>query len=236
MYSSSSSVELESESLWYPSSLSVSPISCWDGSSSVVSLSTSSILIQGASGTGDGDLFCRRLPLPFLFKKVLWYTYRRIPLCRFRVSRYYHLYRSDFYLCISTPSMSKMVNMKQQVSRGDFSCPRHIFYYICYFLCRSQKLALTRAPYWLFRLCTHITWGAKIFQTKIKNKVIYLLSNEQLILYLAQLNPWLFWYELYSIPIKPNNIDNQLFTFNWPAVIMLIVNIIRCVRLKPMNT
>ena len=41
-----------------------------------------------------------------------------------------------------------------------------------------------------------ITWGAKIFQTKIKNKVIYLLSVEQLILYLAQLNPWLFWYEI----------------------------------------
>ena len=27
-------------------------------------------------------------------------------------------------------------------------------------------------------------------------KVIYLLSIEQLILYLAQLNPWLFWYEI----------------------------------------
>ena len=27
-------------------------------------------------------------------------------------------------------------------------------------------------------------------------KVIYLLSIEQLILYLVQLNPWLFWYEI----------------------------------------
>ena len=27
-------------------------------------------------------------------------------------------------------------------------------------------------------------------------EVIYLLSIEQLILYLAQLNPWLFWYEI----------------------------------------
>ena len=27
-------------------------------------------------------------------------------------------------------------------------------------------------------------------------------------------------------PIKRNNIDNQLFTFNWPVVIMLIVNTI----------
>ena len=34
----------------------------------------------------------------------------------------------SMYLCISTPSMSKTVNMKQwvhvHVSRGDFSCPR----------------------------------------------------------------------------------------------------------------
>ena len=32
----------------------------------------------------------------------------------------------SIFLCISTPSMSKTVNMKQRVSRGDFSCPRHI--------------------------------------------------------------------------------------------------------------
>ena len=30
----------------------------------------------------------------------------------------------SIYLCISTPSVSKTVNMKQRVSRGDFSCPR----------------------------------------------------------------------------------------------------------------
>ena len=143
-----------------------------------------------------------------------------------------HLF--SMYLCISTPSMSKTVNMKQWVSRGDFSCPKCIFCYICYFLCRSQNSALTLAPYCLFPLCTCITWGAKTFQSKTI-KVIYLLSIEQLILYLAQLNPWLFWYEI-IIPIKRNDIDNQLFTFNWPTVIMLIVNIIRGVRLKPKNT
>ena len=44
----------------------------------------------------------------------------------------------SIFLCISTLSMSKMVNMKQWVSRGDFSCPRCIFYYICYCLCRSR--------------------------------------------------------------------------------------------------
>ena len=63
----------------------------------------------------------------------------------------------SIYLCISTPSMSKTVNMKQRVSRGDFSCPRRIFYYICYCLCQSQKSALARAPYCLLRQCICIT-------------------------------------------------------------------------------
>ena len=44
-----------------------------------------------------------------------------------------------------------------------------VFSIICYFLCRSQKSALTRVSYYLFRLCTCITWGAKIFQTDIRN-------------------------------------------------------------------
>ena len=45
----------------------------------------------------------------------------------------------SIFLCISTPFMSKTVNMKQRVSRGDFSCLRSIFYYICYCLCRSKN-------------------------------------------------------------------------------------------------
>ena len=44
----------------------------------------------------------------------------------------------SIFLCISTPSMLKMVNMKQWVSRDDFLCPSRIFYYICYCLCRSK--------------------------------------------------------------------------------------------------
>ena len=44
----------------------------------------------------------------------------------------------SIFLCISTLSMSKMVNVKQQVSRGDFSCLGVFFYYICYCLCRSK--------------------------------------------------------------------------------------------------
>ena len=74
----------------------------------------------------------------------------------------------SIFLCILTLSMSKTVNMKQRVSRGDFSCSRRIFYYICYCLCRSQKSALARAPYCLFRLCMCITRGAKIFQTMVQ--------------------------------------------------------------------
>ena len=77
--------------------------------------------------------------------KMLW-SCRPLPLCRLRESRYYHLFRSDFsfptlfsiFLCISTLSMSKTVNMKQRVFRSDFSCPRRIFYSICYCLCRSK--------------------------------------------------------------------------------------------------
>ena len=45
----------------------------------------------------------------------------------------------SIFLCISSLSMSKTVNMKQQVSRGDFSFPRRFFYYICYCLCRSKS-------------------------------------------------------------------------------------------------
>ena len=45
----------------------------------------------------------------------------------------------SIFLCISTLSMSKTVNMKQRVSRGDFSYPRRIFFYICYRLCRSKS-------------------------------------------------------------------------------------------------
>ena len=45
----------------------------------------------------------------------------------------------SIFLCISTLSMSKTVNMKQWVSRGDFSCLRYIFYYIYYCLCRSKN-------------------------------------------------------------------------------------------------
>ena len=63
----------------------------------------------------------------------------------------------SIFLSISTPSMSKTFNMKQQVSRGDFSCPRHIFYYICHCLCRSIKSALAWAPYCLLQLYTCIS-------------------------------------------------------------------------------
>ena len=48
----------------------------------------------------------------------------------------------SIFLCISTLFMSKTVNMKHRVSRGDFSCLRRIFYYICYCLCRSKNRRL----------------------------------------------------------------------------------------------
>ena len=46
---------------------------------------------------------------------------------------------SLYFFAFQLLSMSKTVNMKQRVSRGDFSCPRRIFYHICYCLCRSKS-------------------------------------------------------------------------------------------------
>ena len=144
----------------------------------------------------------------------------------------------SIYLCILTPSMSKTVNMKQRVSRSDFSCPRRIFYYICYCLCRSQKSALARAPYCLLRLCMCITRGAKIFQTMVQNNWSVKTSFDWAInpLFNAIKSINCFDTKSNSIPLKRNDIDNQLFTFNWPTVITLIVNTIRCVRIKPLGT
>ena len=71
-------------------------------------------------------------------KYSLWHftvIYRPLPLCRLRVSRYYHLCRSEFsfptfclYISLHFNCVYvETVNMKQRVSRGDFSCPRRIF-------------------------------------------------------------------------------------------------------------
>ena len=88
------------------------------------------------------------------------FMYRPLPPCGLCVSRYYYLCRSDFsfptfFLCISFHFNSvyvETVNMKQRISRGDFSCPRRIFCYICHCLCRSIKSALAWAPCCLLRL------------------------------------------------------------------------------------
>ena len=66
-----------------------------------------------------------------------WTLYRPLLLCWLRVSQYYYLRRSNIsfliFICYiyifylhSTQSMSKMVNMKQRVSWGEFSC-LHVF-------------------------------------------------------------------------------------------------------------
>ena len=95
----------------------------------------------------------------------------------------------SIYLCISTPSMSKTVNMKQRISRGDLSCPRRIFYYICYCLCRSKN----RPSQGRRIVCFGYVYALHEVRKSSKQwsktiKVLKLLSIEQLILYLAQLN------------------------------------------------
>ena len=134
--------------------------------------------------------------------------------------------------------MSKAVNMKQWVSRGDISCPRRIFYYICYCLCRSQNWTLARALYCLLRLCICINWSAKIYWKQWSETVKVITSFDWAInpLFSAIKSIHCFDTKSHSIPIKRNNNDNQLFTFNWPAVITLIINTIWCARFKPTGT
>ena len=148
------------------------------------------------------------------------YMYSLLPLRRLRVSRYYHLCRSHFsfltlFLYISLHFNSIYVenfNLKELVSRGDFSCSRRIFYCICYCLYRSKKSAFTRAPYCLLWLCTCITWGAKLSkngQKQLSNipsfdwainplfstikSITLLIQNQTPGLFFFLLPIWFFW-------------------------------------------
>ena len=132
----------------------------------------------------------------------IWHScikYRRLPLCRLRISRYYYLCRSDIslptfflyvmYRCISAPSISKTVNKKEWVSRDDFSCP--IIFATSYV---EVKIRRSHGRHIVCFGYVHVRKSSK--QKSKTIKVIYLLSIEQLILYSAQLNPWLFWYAI----------------------------------------
>ena len=46
---------------------------------------------------------------------------------------------SVYFFAFQLRLCRKTVNMKQRVSRVNFSCPRRIFYYICYCLCRNKN-------------------------------------------------------------------------------------------------
>ena len=65
--------------------------------------------------------------------KYIWYTghSRYVDSTYLDTTTYVEvIFHSQFFFsifhCISTPSMSKTVIMKQQVSQGDFSCPRRV--------------------------------------------------------------------------------------------------------------
>ena len=99
----------------------------------------------------------------------------------------------SIYLCSSTPSMSKTVNMKQWVSRGDFHALdvfSIIFATSCVEVKNRRSHGYRIVCFGYVHLLPDVRKSSKRKSKLIK--VIYLLSIEQLILYLAQLNPWLF--------------------------------------------
>ena len=140
----------------------------------------------------------------------------------------------SIYLCILTPSMSKTVNMKQHVSRGDFPCPGSIFYYIYYCLCRSQKSASQGRGIVCFGYVYALPGVRKSSKQWSKTSSVKTSLNWAINpLFSAIKSIHCFDTKSHPMPIKRNDIDNQLFTFNWPTVITLIV---RCVRIKCMGT
>ena len=70
------------------------------------------------------------------------------------------------------------LTIKEWISRGDFSCPRQIFYYICYCICWSQNSAHAQTLYcllWYIHVLP-VVWKSSKQQSKT------LLSIKQLIL------------------------------------------------------
>ena len=95
------------------------------------------------------------------------YMYKRLPLCQFRVSRYYHLCPSGFsfpsfflYMSFHFNSTSKTVNMKQRRVSSWYFHAVDIFF--IKFATAYTEVA-NRAQNRLLQLCINI------FQTTIKN-------------------------------------------------------------------
>ena len=97
---------------------------------------------------------------------------RRLPLCQLRESRYYHLCRSDFsfqtyFFAFQLRLCRKRLTWSNWYLEVIFSCPGHIFYYICYCLYRSQKSALAckilfaSALYMYHLRCKHLPFNNK---------------------------------------------------------------------------
>ena len=129
--------------------------------------------------------------------------YRQLPLCRLRVSQYCHLCWSDFsfptfiYLCISTRLCRKRLTWSKRYLEVIF----HALDVLSIIFATSYVRVKNRRSHWCRIVCfsyVHVLPEVrKSSKQKSKRiKVIYLFSIEQLTLYLVQLNPWLFWYEI----------------------------------------
>ena len=132
--------------------------------------------------------------------------YRRLPLCRLRVSRYYHLCRSDFsfltfFLYKYLPFKLCVCRKRLTWSNGYLEVIFHtldvfsIIFATSYVEVKNRRSHECRIVCFSYvHVLSEVPKSSKWISKTIK--VIYLLSIEQLILYLVQLNPWLFWYEI----------------------------------------
>ena len=138
------------------------------------------------------------------------------------------------YLCISTPSMSKTVKLTW--SNGYLEVIFHaldvfsITFATAYVESRKGAVLPASAMYMHYPRCETLPNNG---QKQLKWYNFFRLSNS---LFCTIKSICCFDTKSHSIPIKSNAIDNQRFTFNWPAVITLIVNTIWCVRLKATGT
>ena len=128
----------------------------------------------------------------FFQPKQLKCTYRWLPLCRLRVARYYHwFFIPNIFSLYIFPFQLRLCRKRLTWNYGYLEMIFHAldvfpFKFATAFVKVKTWHSRGRRIVCLGLICTCITWGANIFQTTVKNKVIYLLLIEQLLLYVAK--------------------------------------------------
>ena len=109
-------------------------------------------------------------------------NYRPFPLCRLRISRYYHLRRSDFsfptfFLYISLLRLcQKWLTWSNRYLEMIFHA-LDVFYIIFATVYVEVKIGARMVPYCLLRLCTCISWGANNNKNQLNWSTFFRLSN-----------------------------------------------------------